>query len=92
MTTKSMVTATEFSNKRGELLDNARAGIDIIIRRNNRIAAVMISKDRYEKLEALEALFDETYLNNQANLAKKKMLSRDEADALTLKLKKATKE
>lgn len=56
------VTATEFSNRRGEFLDEARAGKDIIIRRNNRIAAVMISKDRYEKLENLEKIFNDSIL------------------------------
>ena len=92
MANKTSVTATEFSNKRGELLDDARAGVDIIIRRNNRIAAVMISKDRYEKLETLEALFDEYSLNNKADLAKQDMLSRNEANTLTLKLNTAIKE
>lgn len=86
------VTATEFSNRRGELLDAARAGNDVIVRRNNRIAAVMISSDRYEKLENLERIFDEYTLNLKADSAKKNMLSREESDALTKKIMAAIKE
>jgi len=92
MSSKSVeVTATDFSNKRGQYLDDARAGTDVIVRRNNRIAAVMISSDRYEKLAALEKLFDEYYMNEQATVAKKKMLSKKEAADLTQKLLDASK-
>lgn len=80
------VTATDFSNKRGQYLEDARSGVDVIIRRNNRIAAVMISSDRYEKLTQLESLFDDYYLNEQTNQAKKKMLTKKEANELTKKL------
>lgn len=85
------ISATEFNNKHGPFLDEACAGVDVLIRRHNKIIAVMISKDRYEKLESLEQIFDDYILNRRIKKAKKNMLSRKESDALTKKIMAAIK-
>jgi len=92
MFTEKKISATEYSHKRGRYLDDAHAGAIIMIERNKRVAAVMLSKEYYDYLRHLEDLAEDYYWNCRADEAEKDILSRKEADELTKKLLTSVKE